>query len=121
MLYNPSGINTGDFVNGNRTTTGTVLTIPPLRYFSVDIQLSASQSGAGTATPVVTYNSASTAGTFSPANASVVSRLVVVGLLSVVASDSNTVSLSGYSGDAGATLDFTASGTSSCVINGFLL
>lgn len=120
MLSSPSGVNSTDFITGARTTTGTVVTIPANRYFSVDIQLAASQSGAGTATPLVAFNTASTAGTFSPTTGTV-SRLEVAGLLGLVSSDSNTTEFAGYSGDAGGTLDFTASGTSSCVINGFLV
>lgn len=121
MLSGVSGVTTTDFINGSRTTTGTVVTIAANRYFSVDIQLSGAQSGAGTANPSVTFNTTSTAGTFSPANASTVSRLEVVGLLGVTSSVSNTMELAGYSGDNGCTLDFTASGTSSCVINGYLI
>ena len=121
MLYNPSIMNQTDFINGSRTTTGTAVTIASGRYFSFDIQLAASQSGIGTAAPTVTFNSTSGAGTFSPATGSVIARLEVTGLIGIVASDSNTISFAGYSGDTGATLDFTASGTSSCVINGFLL
>lgn len=121
MLSNPSGVNTTDFINGSRTTSGTVITIPANRYFAVDVQLSGAQSGAGTANPSVAFNSTSTGGTFSPASGSVVSRLEIVGLLGVTASDSSVIEFAGYSGDNGATLDFTASGTSSCVINGFMI
>lgn len=121
MLGNPSIVNITEFINGSRTTTGTVVTIPANKYFSVDIQLSGAQSGAGTATPSVSFNSGSTVGTFSPATGGTVARLQIVGLLGVTSSDSSVVSLSGYSGDVGATLDFTASGTSSVVVNGFTL
>ena len=121
MLNTPYNVNTGDFINGSRTTSGVVFTFPANKYFSVDIQLSASQSGAGTAAPAVTFNTTSTPGTFSPANGSTVSRLEVTGLLGVTAADSNTIELSGYSGDNGATLDFVASGISSAVVNGFVI
>lgn len=121
MLSNPTGVNTTDFINGSRTTSGVLFTFPPGKYFSVDIQLSASQSGAGTAAPVVSFNTISTPGTFSPANGSIVSRLEVTGLLGVTAADSNTIEFSGYSGDNGATLDFVASGISSAVVNGFVI
>lgn len=119
MLSTPYNVNVDGFVNGSRTTTGTIVTLPANKYFSFDIQLSGAQSGAGTATPTVTFNSTSTGGTFSPASGSVVSRLQVVGLLGVTSSDSSVVEFSGYTGDTGATLDFTASGTCSVVVNGF--
>lgn len=119
MLESPTNINQLDFVNGSATATGTVLSIPAGRYFSVDIQLSGSQSGVGTATPNVTFTAAGTG--FSPASGSVVARLSITGLLGIVSSTSGTTEFSGYSGDTGATLTFNNSGTSSCVVNGFLL
>lgn len=119
MLSTPYNVNVDGFVNGSRTTTGTIVTLPANKYFSFDIQLSGAQSGAGTAAPTVTFNSTSTGGTFSPASGSVVARLQVVGLLGVTSSDSATVEVAGYTGDTGATLDFTASGTCSVVVNGF--
>lgn len=120
MLYQPSGVNTTDFINGSATSTTTgVVSIPANRYFSVDIMLSGSQSGVGTATPHVTWTSSG--GTFSPSTGSVVAQLSVTGALSVVGSTSCTTEFSGYSGSNGATLDFNVGGgTASCVINGFL-
>ncbi len=121
MMPNPTGVNPDAFINGSRTSTGTVVTLGANKYFSVDIQLSGAQSGAGTAAPAVTFNSTSTGGTFSPASGSTVARLELVGLLGITASDSCTVELSGYTGDTGATIDFTAAGTSSVVVNGFTI
>lgn len=120
MLGSPSQAVSTDFINGSATATGTVATIPADRYFSVSIQLSGSQSGAGTATPHVTYNtSGGTA--FSPASGSVVAQLSITGLLGVVQGGHSTIDFSGYSGDNGATLVFNTGGaTASCVINGFL-
>lgn len=118
MLGTPYGTNTSEFLNGSATATGTVLTIPANRYFSVDIQLSVAQSGAGTATASVTYNTSG--GTFSPANGSTVARIQAIGLLGVSSANADTIELAGYSGDNGATLSFTLSGTGSCVINGIL-
>jgi hypothetical protein len=122
MLNNPTLVNTTEFLSGNATATATgIVTIPANRYFSLDIQLSGSQSGVGTATPRVTLTTTSTAGTFSPPNNSVVARLSITGLLGIVASSSSVTELSGYSGDVGMSLDFNVGGgTASCVITGAL-
>lgn len=123
MLPNVSNINTTDFVSAMATATTTgVLSIPANRYFSLDIQLAGSQSGAGTATPRVTYVNSSTAGTFSPQNGATVAQLSITGLLGIVASAADTVEFAGYSGDAGASFNFNVGGgTASCVINGYLI
>lgn len=123
MLYNPISINSGEFINGSATATGTVLTIPANKWFSVSIQLSASATVAGAATPRVTYNTTgATAGTAFPANGSIVARLSTSGLaLSSIQSD-GTVDFAGYTGDHTATLDLNSGSAStvSCVINGFI-
>jgi len=122
MLTSPSQANTTDFINGSAvaTTTG-VVTIPANRYFSVDIQLSATHQGATTATPRVTYTTSGGA-LFSPPTGSVVSRLSVSGLATIAVQDSNVMEFSGYSGSDGATLDFNlgSATAASCIINGFL-
>lgn len=101
------------------TTTGSMISVPAGRWFTGQIQLSAVQSGAGTASPNVTWTATGT--DFAPASGSVVARIQTGGLLGVISSDSNTVECFVYGGDSGGTLNFNASGTSSCVINGFLI
>jgi hypothetical protein len=118
MLDNASNFSNAEYFNGSATATGSVVTLPANRYFSCDIQLSVAQSGAGTATASVQYNTSG--GTFSPADNSIVARIQAVGLLGVSSANADTVTLAGYTGSGGATLDFTLSGTGSCVINGVL-
>lgn len=118
MLNNASNFNSSEFFNGSATATGTVVALPANRYFSCDIQLSVAQSGAGTATGSVQYNSSG--GSFSPADNSIVARIQAIGLLGVSSANSDTIEFAGYTGSDGATLDFTLSGVGSCTINGVL-
>lgn len=119
MLNNPTVVSPLDFINASATATGVLFSIPAGRYFSMEIQLSGTQSGVGTATPNVVFTAAGAG--FSPASGSVVARLSITGLLGVTSAAADTIEFSGYSGDTGATLTFNNSGTSSCVMNGFLL
>lgn len=118
MLDNASNFSNAEFFNGDATATGTVVTLPASRYFSCEVQLSVAQSGAGTATASVQYNTSG--GSFSPADNSIVARIQAIGLLGVSSANADTITFSGYTGSDGATLDFTLSGTGSCVINGVL-
>src|SRR5258706_2448042 len=86
MLQNPNSINVTDFINGSATANGTVLTVAANKYFSVNIQLGATATIAATNTAKVTLTNASTAGTFSPPNNSVVSHVTAVGLLAAATS-----------------------------------
>lgn len=122
VLYNPTIVATTDFIAASvsATTTG-FLSIPANRYFSVDIQISGSQSGAGTATPTVTFNNTA-AGSPATSGSVVAARLSITGLLGIVASDADSKTFSGYSGSSGATFDFSlGGGTASCTVSGFLL
>lgn len=108
-----------DLINASATATNaTLITVPAGRWFSADVQLSATQSGAGTASPNVTWTG--TGSGFGPANGTL-ARINVGGLLGIINGDSNTTEILVYGGDSGGTIGFTASGTSSSVtINGFL-
>lgn len=121
ILETPPGT---DILNASATsTTSGMITVPDGRWFTGNIQLSATQSGAGTATPSVTWTGSGT--NFAPASGSTVARIMVGGVLGVINGDTDTMEILVYGGDAGSTggtLNFTASGTSSsCVINGFLI
>lgn len=119
MIANtPSG---SEILNGSATATASgVITVPSGRWFTGNIQLSAVQSGLGTAAPNVTWTA--TGSGFGPPNNSTICRLEVGGLLGVISSDSDTMEVLVYGGDSGGQFNFNASGsTSSCVINGFLI
>lgn len=109
-----------DILNGSATsTTSAVVSVPASRWFTGIIQLSAVQSGVGTASPNVTWTSSGSG--VGPASGSTVARIEVGGLLGVIGSDSDSVEVFAYGGDSGGQFNFNASGTtSSCVINGFL-
>lgn len=109
-----------DILNASAsTTTASIIAVPAGRWFTASVQLSAVQSGAGTAAPNVTWTATGT--DFAPASGSVVARIQTGGLLGIISSDSNTTELLVYGGDSGGALNFNASGTSSVVINGFLI
>lgn len=113
-----------DIVNASATSTTTSLvSVPGGRWLTADVQLSASISAAGSSVPVVTYQVPGGTSGAAPADGSVLARLTLTGLALTTVTDSNTVSIHVYGGDNGCTIDFTAgaTGTSSCVINGFLL
>lgn len=118
ILATPYG---NEVLNGSATATvSAVVSVPAGRWFTANIQLSAVQSGIGTAAPSVSWTA--TGSDFGPASGSVVARIEVGGLLGVIGSDSDTTEVIVYGGDSGGQFNFTASGTSSsCVINGFLI
>ena len=119
MISNtPSG---SEILNGSATaTTSALVSVPAGKWFTANIQLSAVQSGVGTAAPNVTWTA--TGSGYGPTSGSVLSRLEVGGLLGIISSDSDTMEVLVYGGDTGGQLNFNASGTtSSCVINGFLI
>lgn len=109
-----------DIINASATSTNnSLISIPAMRWFTADILLSAVQSGVGTAAPSVTWT---TSGTGAPATGSTLARIQIGGLLGIISSDSNTMTVLLYGGNNGGTIGFTASGTSSSVvINGFLI
>ncbi len=114
--YSPNGI---DHLScGERTTTGTILTIPAGSVWCGDIQISASISLAATATPRVT-----TAGT-NVAPGGVISRLSLTGLALVTITDSNTITAIVMAPpENSVTLEFNTGGASSAsvVCNGVIL
>lgn len=117
IAYSP---NPGNTICGNRTSTGTILTIPAGSVWCGDIQLSASVSIAATATPTVTVSGAGA----EPAPGSIVSRLSITGLALTTVTNSNTVSaiIVAPSGNS-VTLEFATGGATSAsvVCNGFIL
>lgn len=113
-----------DIVNASATaTTVGLVTIPGGRWLTAEVQLSASVAVAGTSVPTLTFQVPGGTSGAAPADNSVLSRLTLTGLALTTVTDSNTVPIHVYGGDNGCTLDFTAgaTGSSSCVINGFLL
>lgn len=109
----------GDLVNASATATNaSLISVPPGKWLTMDIQLAATQNGVGTAAPNVTWTGSGTG--FGPANGTL-ARLNVGGLLGITVSDSNTTTALVYGGDSGGTIGYTAGGSSTCTINGFLL
>lgn len=124
MLNNPAQAVSTDFISASATATATnILSIPANRYFSVSIQMSANVTVLGTATPRVTWTTASTGGTNSPATGAIVARLSLSGLAAVSVQSDGTTEFAGYSGNNGGQFDFNTGGASgaSVTINGFLL
>ncbi len=110
-----------EILNGSATsTTSGIVSVPAERWFTGVVQISAVQSGLGTASPNVTWTA--TGSDFAPASGSVVARINVGGILGVISSDSDSIEVFVYGGDTGGQFNFNASGaTSSAVINGFLI
>jgi hypothetical protein len=108
-----------EILNGSRTTTGTLLTIPAGKWFTGNLQMTAAVAVAGTSSPTVT-----TAGTnAAPAAGSVIARLNVTGLLAAAAADSlDTEILVLAPAGNDVTLEFTAgaAGASSATVNGWI-
>lgn len=111
--------NASEILNGSRTTTGTLLTIPAGKWFTGNLQLTAAVAAVGTSAPTVT-----TAGTgVAPVAGSVIARLNVTGLLASAAADSmDTEILILAPSENDVTLEFTAgaAGASSATVNGFV-
>lgn len=113
-----------DIINASATsTTIGLITVPGGRWLTADVQLSASISAAGSSVPTLTFQVPGGTSGAAPVNNSVLARLTLTGLNLTTVTDSNTVSIHVYGGDNGCTMDFTAgaTGSSSVVINGFLL
>jgi hypothetical protein len=112
--------NPGNVICGNRTTNGTIITIPADSVWCGDIQVSASVAAGTTGTPHVT-----TSGTgVEPSAGSVVSRLSVTGLALSTVTDSNTISVIVRAPVGNSvTLEFDTGGATSAsvVCNGFIL
>lgn len=102
-------------------TTSNLVSIPAGRWFTCDIALSVTAALAGTASASVTFTPNGT-GT-GPSTSKVVARCSTTGLLASATANNSTISAVFYGGDSGAQLDYTAasSGTSTCVIDGFLI
>lgn len=113
-----TSVDASQIVNGSRTTTGTILTVPAGLQWNGQILLTASVAVAGTSAPTVT-----TAGTdVAPASGSVVHRLSVTGLALTTVVDSATIDVVVRAPEGNSvTLEFTAgaSGTSTVVANGY--
>lgn len=113
-----------DIVNASATsTTVGLVSVPGGRWLTADVQLAASVAVAGNSVPTLTFQVPGGTSGAAPAGGSVLARLTLVGLALTTVTESSTVSIHVYGGDNGCTLDFTAgaNGSSSCVINGFLL
>lgn len=113
-----------DIINGSATATTTgIVTVPGGRWFTADISISGTLTGAGTATPHVTYVVPGGTSGAGPANGSVLHRLSIGSVLGVSTQDSNTTEILVYGGDNGCTLDFNSGGATdvSVTINGFLV
>lgn len=109
----------GKILNGTRTTSGTVLAIPPNSMFNGSIAISGSITLAGSATPRVTV----AGNTVEPAAGSIIHQVAFAGLLSGIGSTGNSVECVVKTGAEAATLEFNTGGASiaSVTINGYLV
>lgn len=116
IAYSP---NPGHIVQGSRTSTGTILTIPADSVWCGSIQIAASVAVAGTGAPAVTVSGANV----EPANGSVLARLSITGLALTTVADSSTIDAIVVTGSTPVTLEFNTGGASSAsvVCNGFTL
>lgn len=117
-------INPVDIVNASATaTTASIVTVPGGRWLTADVQLSASVAVAGTSSPSVTYVVPGGTSGAAPANGAVLARVTAAGLLAAASATTSMTEIYVYGGDNGCTINFTAgaAGSSSVVINGFLI
>lgn len=115
----PGGPGSDQIMGNSLTSSGTLLTIPAGHALTANIQLSASVAVAGTSAPVVTVQGTNA----SPPAGTVLARLVVAGLLSSAAADSNEFEiLVKAPPENDITLQFTqgAAGSSAATINGWI-
>ncbi len=100
-----------------RTTTGTMVTVPPGKWYSGTVVLSASIAVAGTATPTISVSGPNGA----PANGTVLLRLNLSGLALTTLADSVSTDILVYADTDPIDIVFTAagSGTSSASLNGY--
>ena len=106
-------------LNGSRTTTGTLVTIPAGKWFTGDLVMTASVAAVGSSAPTVTTSGTNVA----PAAGSVVGRLNVSGLLAAVGSQTMSTEVLILAPDENdVTLEFTAgaAGASSATVNGYV-
>lgn len=111
--------NASEIVSGSRTTTGTLITIPAGKWYTGNLQLTASIAVAGACAPTVSVSGTGAA----PSDGSVIGRLDVTGLaLTTVADSTETEIIVLAPAENDVTLEFTAgaSGSSSATINGFI-
>lgn len=110
-----------DIINASATaTTAGIVTVPGGRWFTANIQLSATISVAGNSSPTVTYVVPGGTTGAAPANGSVLAQVNVSGSTSAA---TDTTEINVYGGNNGCTLNFTAgaAGVSSVTINGMLI
>lgn len=109
----------GKILNGTRTTSGTILTIPPNSFFNGSCSISGSVTIAGSATPRVTV----VGNTVEPAGNSIVHQVAFAGLVASVGSGGTPGELIIKTGSESATLEFNTGGASlaTVTINGFLI
>lgn len=95
-----------------------MVTVPPGKWYTGNVLLSASVTVAGTSAPTVTVNGTGAA----PASGTVLARLNVVGLALTTICDSVSTEILVYADTDPITIDFTAgaAGTSSASINGYI-
>lgn len=111
--------NSTAILNGSRSTTGTVLTIPANTFFSLNIAITATVALAGSSNPRVTINGSGG----SHASGSELLGVNVTGLLSATSSGNNETEVCGFAGENDLTIQFTAgaAGSSACWVNGYYI
>lgn len=111
--------NSNAILNGSRSTSGAVLSIPGNVFFSIDVNVTAAVALAGSSNPRVTITG--TGG--SHVDGAELLGVNATGLLASASSNSGRTEVCGYTGENGANIVFAAgaSGSSACWINGYYL
>lgn len=114
----PSAPDKEDILAGTRTTSGTLVTVPPGKWYTGNVILSASVAVAGNSAPTISVNGTNA----TPVNGTVIAQLNVVGLALTTVSDSVSTEILVYADTDPITIDFTAgaTGSSSASINGYI-
>lgn len=107
-----------DILNGSRTTSGTLITIPAGKWFTGNIQINAAVAALATSSPTVTVSGTGAA----PASGSVVARVDASGLVAgaAAASGSSEVIILAPSGNSVDLVFNASSGTTSAIVNGYV-
>lgn len=115
----PVMLKDGRILNGTRTTSGTILTIPPNSMFTGSIAISGSIAVAGSATPRVTI----AGNAVEPAAGAIVHQIAFAGLLAGIGSGGAPQNVVVKTGAESATLEFNPGGATiaSVTVNGYLI
>lgn len=98
-----------------------MITIPAGRWYTCSMSVTVTAPLAGTQSGIITFTPSGTG--CGPSTTKVINRCVATGLATATGGNNSPIDAVLYGGDSGAILSYTASGSgsSTCVINGYLL